>query len=68
MAVLPEDNVKSRFAFLSGLGAFDSRQVFCASEKGLKLFVTASERTSPEPAMDKDKICEISSIYELVNR
>ena len=61
LAALPEENVKSRFAFLSGLRAFDSRQVFCATEKGLKLFVTASERTSPGPAMDKDKICAISS-------
>ena len=60
LAALPEENVKSRFAFLSGLGAFDS-QVFCASEKGLKLFVTASERTFPGSAMDKDKICAISS-------
>ena len=61
LAALPEENVKSRFAFLSGLGAFDSRQVFCASERELKLFVNASERISPGPAKDKDKICAISS-------
>ena len=40
----------SRFAFLSGLGASDSRQEFCASEKELNLFVNASERTSLGPA------------------
>ena len=60
LAVLPEENVKSRFAFLSGLGAFDSRQVFCASEKELKLFVNASEGTSLGPAKDKNKLCAIS--------
>ena len=62
LAALPEENVKSRFAFLSGLGAFDSRQEFCASEKELNLFVNASsERTSLGPAKDMDKICVISS-------
>ena len=53
MAALPEENVKSRFAFLAGLGTFDSRQVFCASEKELKLFVNPSERTSLRPAKDR---------------
>ena len=60
LAALPEENVMSRFAFLSGLGAFDSRQEFCASEKELNLFVNASERTSLGPAKDTDKICAIS--------
>ena len=61
LAALPEENVMSRFAFLSGLGAFDSRQVFCASERELKLFVNTSERISPGATKDKDKICAISS-------
>ena len=61
LAALPEENVKSRFAFLSGLRAFDSRQLFCASERELKLFVNASERISPGAAEDKDIICAISS-------
>ena len=61
LAALPEENVKSRFVFLAGLGTFDSRQVFCASEKELKLFVNPSERTSLGPAKDKEKICAISS-------
>ena len=55
LAALPEENVKSRFAFLSGLGAFDSLQVFCASGEELKLFVNASETTSLGPAKDKDR-------------
>ena len=60
LAALPEENVKSRFAFLSGLGAFDSRQEFCGSEKELNLFVNASERASLGPAKNTDKICAIS--------